>query len=113
MNRWLDNNINVLEWSSEEVVVPYIKPTDGKIHKYYVDYWVKFKNKKGEEVEELWELKPHKQTVPPTTRGKRKKQQLVESVNYAINLAKWKYAQAFCKKNGWKFRIISERDMFK
>lgn len=112
-HQFLDNNPNILEWSSEEYAIPYIKPTDGKIHRYYVDYWVKYRNKRGEIIEELWEVKPHKQTMPPSRRGKRKKQQLREHIEYEINKAKWRSAQRFCETRGWKFRILTENSLFK
>ena len=110
---FLDGNPNILEWSSEGVVVPYIKPTDGKIHKYYVDCWVKYRNKLGEIVEELWEIKPKKQTKPPTRRGKSKKTQLNETILHEINKAKWNSARLLCEKRGWVFRLITEDSLFK
>ena len=33
----LDRNENVLEWASEEIVIPYESPFDGKVHRYYPD----------------------------------------------------------------------------
>jgi hypothetical protein len=112
-NQFLDNNPNVLEWSSEEIAIPYIKPTDGKIHHYFPDYWVKFRNKRGEIVEEIWEIKPAKQIAKPKSVGKSKKYQLLESITYEINRAKWKAAEHFCNKNGYKFRLMSENQLFK
>ncbi len=35
---FFDKNPKIVEWTSESVVIPYIKPTDGKIHRYYVDF---------------------------------------------------------------------------
>ena len=35
--RWLDNNPNIVSWGSESVVIPYISPTDSKMHRYFVD----------------------------------------------------------------------------
>ena len=37
----LDRNDNVLEWASEEIIIPYESPLDGKLHRYYPDFWVK------------------------------------------------------------------------
>ena len=112
-HEFLDGNPHILAWSSEEIPIPYVKPTDGKVHRYFPDYWVKYRNKKGEIVEEIWEVKPEKQTKQPTRRGKRKKQQLVESITYAINIAKWRAAQSYCKKRGLTFRIITETALFR
>ncbi len=114
-HKFLDNNPNILEWSSEEVVIPYIKPTDRykRIHRYYPDYWVKYRNTHGEVVEEIWEVKPGKETSQPSRVGKSRKQQLFEAVTYAINVAKWRAAQHYCKEHGIKFRLMTESEIFK
>lgn len=112
-NKFLDNNPNILRWSSEELVIPYIKPTDGRVHKYYPDYWVEYKNRHGQIIHEVIEVKPEKQTKQPTTRGKSKKTQIYESITWAVNTAKWEAAQKFCDKYGWVFRIVTEKDLFR
>ena len=43
---WCDRSTSVAEWGSEEVVVPYISPVDGKRHSYFPDFYVKFVSKK-------------------------------------------------------------------
>ena len=112
-NKFLDNNQRILAWSSENIHVPYLKPTTGKVHKYLVDYYVKYVTKHGELVEELIEIKPDKQTRAPTKQGKSRKTQVYEQVTYAVNIAKWKAAAKFAKDKGWKFRILTERSLFK
>lgn len=107
MHKFLDNNERVLRWGSEEIAIPYIKPTDGKLHKYYVDYFVEYINKDGEIVRELIEIKPFKETHKP------RKQNLREQITFAINVAKWQAATIFAKQNGWKFRIVTEKSIFK
>lgn len=109
----LDNNINVLRWASEEIKIPYVKPTDNKIHHYYPDYWVEYKNRDGQIIQEIIEVKPASQTVPPKRVGKKKQTQLYESVRFAINVAKWRACQEFCNKYNMKFRIITENQMFR
>lgn len=111
--QFLDNNPNILEWSSEEIAIPYIKPTTGRVHKYYPDYWVKFRNKAGKLVQEIIEVKPSTQTRQPRRVGKRKKQQLYENLTYAVNVAKWQAATQFCDKYGMKFRLLTEKELFK
>ena len=108
-----DGNPNVLQWASEEIAIPYRKPTDGKIHRYFPDFWIRYKDRSGRVKQEIIEVKPDKQTKTPTTRGKKKKTQIYESITYAINAAKWQAANAFCNKYGIKFRILTEKDMFK
>ena len=111
MHEFLDNNPNVLQWSSESIAIKYLKPTDHRVHKYYPDYWVKYKNKKGVVVQEIIEVKPAHQLRQ--TRKRSPKTRLYEQVTYAINVAKWQAAQRFCDKYGMKFRIITENEIFK
>ena len=69
--RFCDNNSNVVMWGSENVIVPYISPIDGRVHKYFVDNFVAIKE--GNSIKKyLVEIKPHKQTSPPTTKYKKK-----------------------------------------
>ena len=111
MHQFLDNNPNVLEWCSECIAIPYVKPTDGKVHKYYPDYWVKYRNKKGEVVQEIVEVKPEEQTRQ--TRKRNRKQRLYEQLSFEINKAKWRFAQQFCNKYGLKFRIVTEKGIYR
>lgn len=112
-HRFLDNNPNILEWSSEGIKIPYLKPTTGRVHVYLPDYWIKYVTTQGELVEEIIEVKPDKETRAPRNVGKNKKTQLYEQITWAINDAKWKAAELFCKKKGIKFRIITEKHLFK
>ena len=58
---YLDTNPDILEWGSEEIVVPYISPIDGKRHRYFPDFYVKTIN--GDHF--IVEIKPKYQTKPP------------------------------------------------
>lgn len=108
--RFCDENTNVIFWSSEQIVVPYISPLDGRVHKYYVDNYVVIKE--GELVKKyLVEIKPSKQTVPPVTRYKNKKHLLYEQYTYIKNKAKWQAATEYCRKKGLEFLIITEKEL--
>lgn len=111
--KFLDNNKSIEKWGSEIISIPYRKPTTGRIHKYYPDFWVKYKDKNGKIIEEIIEVKPEKQTKPPTTVGKTKKTQLYEAISWAINKSKFRSAKIFCDKYGMRWRILTERDIFK
>ena len=39
--RYLDGNDSILKWSSEEIIIPYRSPIDGKVHRYFPDFWIK------------------------------------------------------------------------
>jgi len=111
--QFLDQNPSILQWGSEIIAIPYIKPTTGRKHKYYPDFWVKYKNKKGEILQDLIEVKPEKQTKQPTTVGKSKKTQIYETLTWAVNCAKWRAAKDFCNKYNMKWKILTERQIFK
>ena len=109
MTQFLDNNPNILRWSSEEFYIPYLKPTDKKVHRYFPDYWIEYKDRTGKIVQEVLEVKPSTQVSPNLKR----KQTTYEQITYAINIAKWQAATEFCKQRGIKFRILTEKQMFK
>ena len=103
-----DTQESILKWSSEEVIVPYRSPFDGKVHRYYVDFLVTTRNKNGLKETLLIEVKPKKQCVAPK-KGKRvTKSYLCDVKNWGINSAKWKAAQEFADNRGWKFKILTE-----
>jgi hypothetical protein len=109
---WADKNPNVLEWGSENIVVPYKSPIDNKMHRYYVDNYIVIKE--GSAIKKyLIEIKPFKQTLPPVSSNKKKKQtMLYENTQWAINSAKWEAAKKFAEAKGAKFIIITEKDLF-
>jgi len=107
---FFDNNTRVLRWASEEIAIPYMKPTDRRIHKYYPDYWVEYVNSNGEILQEIIEVKPAAQTRAPRTNSKHR---LYEQLTFAVNNAKWEAAMAFCKQRNIKFRIVTENSIFK
>ena len=108
-DRFLDGNPNILRWSSECVAIPYVKPTDGKIHRYYPDYWIEYINKDGEVIQELIEIKPKSQAGGKSVG----RMTLYEKAQYAINLAKWESCKRFCDQRGIVFRILTEDELFK
>lgn len=109
--KYLDENINVLRWSSEELNIPYVSPIDNKIHMYYPDFL--FEVKKNNLVETIVvEIKPEKQTKEPFKGQKSNRTFVTEMVQYQINTSKWESAKNFCNKNGWKFMILTEKNLF-
>ena len=102
---WADLNEDVFEWSSESVVIPYRSPIDRRIHRYYVDFYLKTRGGTY-----LIEVKPSRFTKPPAPRKKTKKY-LQEVAQWGINEAKWKSAQEFCEDRGWMFKIITEKEL--
>lgn len=104
---WCDKNPSIVRWSSEETIVPYRCPTDGKIHRYFVDFKITVREGKTF----LVEVKPAKQTLPPVYPGRQTQRYLTESMLFIKNQAKWEAARNYCKDRGWEFKIITEKEL--
>ena len=63
--KYLDEHPDVIYWASEELVVPYRSPVDGKMHRYFPDFLVRKKDPKGVIETVLVEIKSASQTVEP------------------------------------------------
>jgi hypothetical protein len=110
--RWMDNNPNIISWGSESIVIPYTSPKDGKMHRYFVDLVVHLKDKQGNIKKLLIEVKPEKQTKPPTESKKKKQSTIIyEKISYAVNLAKWQAAKSWAASKGYTFLIINEKHL--
>jgi hypothetical protein len=109
---YLDENPNVLEWSSEEIIVPYISPIDNRYHRYFPDFLIKVKQTDGTSRTILIEVKPKHQTVEPKSQKRKTKQYITEVTTWATNQAKWQYAKEYCLDRGWEFKILTEDEIF-
>ena len=109
--RWCDLNENILQWGSEEFYIPYISPIDNRVHKYFPDFIIKVKESTGQIKTYVIEVKPKKQTKPPTKKSRVTKSYLYEMKTYAVNEAKWKAAQEFCADRLIEFKIITEDEL--
>ena len=104
-----DQDSNVIWWQSEETVIPYRSPMDGKIHRYFVDFTIKTKDKVM-----LIEVKPKSQTIPPVLKeGKspKTKRYINEVCTWGVNDAKWKAAREYCKDRNYEFVILTEDNL--
>ena len=108
---WLDSNENVISWASEEIIIPYKSPVDGRYHRYFPDFLVKVKTKENKLNTLLLEVKPKKQTQPPEQKKRITKQYINEVTTWGVNQAKWHAAEEFCKDRKWEFRVITEDDL--
>lgn len=108
---WCDHNENILKWSSEEIRVPYVSPLDNRIHQYFPDFYIKYKDNDGIIKESLIEIKPKKQLNPPKVSKKVSQKKLYELKEYAKNQAKWKAAEEFCADRRWKFQVLTEDNL--
>jgi murein tripeptide amidase MpaA len=109
--RYFDDTPQVVEWSSEEIIIPYRSPKDNKLHRYFPDFFVKIKNPDGSINSILIEVKPLKQVKEPTKDPKHPRRYLKEVMTYGINQAKWKAAQEYCDDRRWQFKIMTEKEI--
>lgn len=109
--KWCDLNDNVLQWGSEEIVIPYRSPVDGNFHRYFVDFFIKIRTKTGEVKRYLIEVKPFRFTQEPIIPQRKTKRFINEVYQWAVNNAKWDAARAVAKQNGWEFMLITEKDL--
>jgi hypothetical protein len=108
---YCDTNENILEYSSEEIVVPYRSPVDNKIHRYFPDFYIKYKDGDGKIKKALIEIKPFRQTQEPKVQKRKTKSYIYEVVEYAKNQAKWDAAKEWCIDRGWEFKVLTESDL--
>ena len=108
---WCDRNINVEEWGSEEIIIPYISPVDGRVHRYFPDFYVRARTKTGGKTRLIIEVKPLKQTQTPQKQQRRTQKYLNEVRTYAVNDAKWKAAREYCKDRQMVFMILTEKEL--
>lgn len=102
---------HIVRWTSENLVVRYISPVDGQQHRYFVDFLVTARQPDGTNQVYAVEIKPESQTKPPRKRKRKSKLFLEEAKTYAVNVAKWKAAHAWCAKHNWKFVIWTEKNL--
>ena len=105
---YCDTNPAILEWGSEELIIPYKSPLDSKIHRYFPSFYIKYKDKEGKLRKLIVEVKPKKYTVAPTKKPKRKTMKWQNEVReYLKNTAKWEAAKQWSGKRGMEFTILT------
>jgi len=102
-----DSNNNVLYWASEALKIPYKNPLTGKQTIYIPDFFVVYQNKYGKQLAEVVEIKPKKQSLIESKVASARDRAIV-----AVNHAKWASAMAYCKSQGYTFRVLTEEDIF-
>lgn len=105
--KMLDEHPSVQNWASESIQIPYRDPLTGKHTIYVPDFFIVYVDKNGSKHAEVVEVKPANQTFREAV-GKNAFRQ----AEYVKNLAKWEAANAWCKQQGIKFRVVNEGDIF-
>lgn len=105
--RFCDQDPRILKWASEAVKIPYKDPFTGRNTVYVPDFFIQYADKNGVMQVELIEVKPQSQTIFERA-GKNRNNQL----QWAKNQVKWRAAQNWCSRQGIKFRVLTENDLF-
>lgn len=103
--RECDSHPDIVEWASEEVIIPYRNIVDGKMHRYFPDFWIR---KINNDIT-LVEIKPSTQSIPPQKKSKITKRYIEEVTTWGTNLSKWRVAQQYCDNRGWTFMVLTEK----
>lgn len=110
--QYCDLTENIISYQSEEFWIPYRSPIDNKIHRYFPDFFVKYKDKNGNNRHLVVEIKPQKDLKMPETNPKRKTKSWVYAVKtWAVNQAKWEAAREYCADRNYEFRVLTEKDL--
>jgi hypothetical protein len=104
--QFCDNNPAILQWASESIHVPYRNPFTNKQTIYVPDFLIIYIDKSGQRLAELIEVKPSTETTMEAARSTR------DRAYVALNHAKWAAANAWCKQNGMRFRVVTENEIF-
>jgi len=108
---YCDKNENILEWGSEEIVVPYRSPVDNRYHRYFPDFYIKYKDNNGKIKKSIIEIKPYKQCIEPKVQKRKTKGYIYEVMEYAKNQAKWEAAKEWCLDRGYEFKVLTENEL--
>jgi len=106
-----DTNPSVMRYASEEFFIPYLSPVDNRIHRYFPDFYIEVQKADGSIDKIVIEVKPSKETEPPKLNKRKTQRYLNESKTFAVNTAKWDAARQFCEKKGFKFQILTEKEL--
>jgi hypothetical protein len=109
--KYLDENVNIIEWCSEEIAIPYISPVDNRRHRYFPDFIVRVRSSDGNIKTLMLEVKPKQQTQEPKVQKKKTRKYLTEVMTWGVNQAKWAAAREYCLDKGWSFMLITEAEL--
>jgi hypothetical protein len=106
-----DENVNILEWCSEELAIPYISPIDNRYHRYFPDFIIRMKLPNGDTKTMMLEVKPKAQTTEPKPQTKKTRRYITEVTTWGVNKSKWEAAREYCLDRGWEFKLITEVEL--
>ena len=109
--RYCDANPKIKRFSVEPFAIPYIKPTDNKKHRYYIDIFIEFESgaKFLVEVKSSGETRPPRKPNKLTHKSERNYRRALQT--WHINSAKWEAAKKFCETHDMGFVFLTEKEL--
>jgi len=101
-----DKHPSIIQWASESIRIPYHNPLTKKQTIYIPDFFIVYEDQNQKRHSELIEIKPSKEITMESARSQRDKLMVI------VNTAKWAAAQNWAERNGIKFRVLSENEIF-
>jgi hypothetical protein len=108
---FLDRSNSIIKWGSEIVQIPYLSSVKGRMARYFPDIFVQYKNKHGEVITEIIEIKPAAETEKPKM-SRNKSTNDYNTLTYITNMEKWSAAEKYCQERNIKFRLLTENQLF-
>ncbi len=109
---YCDLTENISQWQSEEFWIPYKNPLDNRTHRYFPDFFIKYKDAKGKTRNVVIEVKPKKQLKEPKRNPKKRtKAWAYEVQTWVVNQAKWEAAKSYCNDRKYEFKIMTEKEL--
>lgn len=102
-----DEHPSVMQWASESMAIPYRCPFTGKTARYIPDLFIIYVDQDGAQQVEVVEIKPAKETGMKPTKNRR------DALVALKNQAKWASARAYCERQGFTFRVLTEDNIFR
>jgi hypothetical protein len=103
---FLDTHPSVIQWASESIRVNYINPLTGKRSQYVPDFMIIYQDKNGNRKHEIVEVKPRSQALVEHAKSR------YDKAAQIVNMAKFAAALAWCKQNGFTFRVLTEDSIY-
>ena len=110
---FIDNQKDILKWSSEETIIPYTMGEGDRMRRYFVDLSILVRIDANTTKKFLIEIKPYGKTIAPKKTTKTSDKTYNSSLaEWIQNSAKWAAAEKFCERNNATFILWTERQIF-
>lgn len=119
-----DRENNILAYGSEVLEIPYYSELDGKTHRYITDFIMITQCRDGSIKKYVIEVKPANQVARLDEHGnlimpdvpKKLTQKKLRNWQERCNIIrrnneKWTAARIFCNRNGYIFKVITEKEL--